>query len=154
LLNVQDPLLSLIEPVLSSNQVTLQIDVEDPDVRVRPNATVIIENNEGDDQVTLSVLVADLVSGKVVDLPYDTQTITVYVFFLNETDDEEELIVAAPSIVRLSSIPEPTPEPVIPVTPSEPMNVNLGVLVASVVGALAVGFVGVFVYSFRKMYIR
>jgi hypothetical protein len=150
LLNVQNPSLTLVEPVITTSQVTLRINVEDPDTRVKPNATIIIEDNEGDDQVTLSVLVSDLVAGKVVDLPYDSQSVTVYVFFLNATDDEKELIVEAPAIIRVSS----TPEPVIPVTPSEPIDLNLGVLVASVVGALAVGFVGVFVYSFRKMYLR
>jgi hypothetical protein len=154
LLNVQNPSLTLVEPVITTSQVTLRINVEDPDTRVKPNATIIIEDNEGDDQVTLSVLVSDLVAGKVVDLPYDSQSVTVYVFFLNATDDEKELIVEAPAIIRVSSTPEPTPEPVIPVTPSEPIDLNLGVLVASVVGALAVGFVGVFVYSFRKMYLR
>jgi hypothetical protein len=61
----------------------------------------------------------------------------------------------AESLVQTISLDETAPEqPVAPVTPREPSDISLGFVIVSILGTALIGFGGIFIYSFRKMYIR
>jgi hypothetical protein len=61
----------------------------------------------------------------------------------------------AESLVQTISLDETAPEqPVSPVTPRDPSDISLGFVIVSILGTALIGFGGIFIYSFRKMYIR
>jgi hypothetical protein len=65
---------------------------------------------------------------------------------LTFTTNAEPQTIELPTSISLRT-------PVVPVAP-EPSNGNPGVLIAAVIGTISIGFVGVFIYSFRRLYIR
>ena len=138
---------------VANQRASINLTLQDVDLTVTSTAEVIVCDRNSNACVTETRTVSELLAGTEVPLSFDEQTITVKLDYDLQTS-AGTLELSTRSITNVDQTPEPTPEPVIPVTPSEPIDLNLGVLVASVVGALAVGFVGVFVYSFRKMYLR
>ena len=165
-----EPELSLEAPVLEENRATIQIDVIDPERRTQTEAKIIISDDQSDEEVTITTTVSELVAGKVLDLPFETQTVTVYVYYIDVDEEEDELVVAAPSITRLSSPasspeptptpePEPTPEPAPEPTPEpapspEPGEVNIGAWILGLLGIGITAFAGILIYSFRSVYLR
>ncbi len=142
---------------VADEQVTINLTLVDVDLTVVSIAEVVVCDSNSDECVTETRTVSQLVAGTQIPLAFDEQTITVKLDYDVQTSAGTlELPTNAISLSEPTPepTPEPEPEPVPTDPPSEPIDLNLGVLVASVVGALAVGFVGVFVYSFRKMYLR
>jgi hypothetical protein len=138
---------------VSNQRASINLTLQDVDLTVISIAEVVVCDRNSNACVTETRTVSELLAGTEIPLSFDEQTITVKLDYDLQTS-AGTLELSTRAITLSDETPDPTPEPVIPVTPSEPIDLNLGVLVASVVAALAVGFVGVFVYSFRKMYLR
>jgi hypothetical protein len=76
--------------------------------------------------------------------PYNILTATGIAESLVQTFTLEEADPVDPVVV-----PEVVPE-----VPRDPSETNIGLVIISLLGVSVIGSVGVFIYSFRKMYIR
>jgi hypothetical protein len=134
---------------------TVTMTLEDADVTVVALADVVICDDASTDCVIETRRVSELLAGTQVQLPYEQQTITVKLDY--DVQTSVGVLEVVSTLINLSGPQAPTPTPTptpTPQPPSESLNVNVGVVIASVVGAIAVGFVGVFFYSFRSFYLR
>ena len=153
------PVPTLTEPTVSERTALIKVDLQDPDNTIQSRVEISICDQESSACTNEIRTASQVLAGTEVQLPYDNQSITIR--FTYDIDGENQ-VIEVPTIVRLSSpepepVPEPTPEPEPspePQPPREPLNVNLGVVIASVVGAVAVGFVGLFLVQFRRFYVR
>jgi len=142
------------------NQITtVTMTLEDADLTVLALADVIICDSESTDCVVETRRISELLAGTQVQLPYQQQTISVVLDYDVQTSTGS--LELSSRLINLNQTiepdpepePEPDPEPIVePTVPREPMDINIGIVVASVVGAVAVGFVGIFFYSFRRFY--
>lgn len=145
------PVLSLVTPSITNNTAVIQIRLTDVDNTINPSVEIDI-CDENSDSCTKEVrTVSQVLAGTEVELPYEDQTVTLR---LTYTTNAAPQTIELPTTISLRSpVVPPIPQPPTP-QPIEPINGNMGVVVASVIGTLAIGFVGVFIYSFRKMYIQ
>ena len=144
---------------LIDERVSLTLTLVDVDLTVVAIADVIICDANSANCVTEARTVSQLLAGTEVTLPYEEQTITVKLNYDIQTSAGSLEIESRLIAVNEPASPEPEPEPVpepepTPQPPREPLNVNLGVVVASIVGVVAAGVVGLFLFSFRRFYVR
>ncbi len=138
---------------VTNQRVTISLNLVDEDLTIIQNASVVLCDNDFSECITESRTITQLLAGTEVLLPYERQTITVRLDYDLQTSTGS--LELNSRLISLSETPEPEPEPIVePTVPREPLGINIGIVVASVVGAIAVGFVGVFFYSFRSFYLR
>jgi hypothetical protein len=147
-----------IEPSINNQRATVRIAVVDPDQTLGTVATIEICDLDSDACLSELRTIQQVIQGTEVSLPYTNQSITVKIDYdLQTTTNTLEILVASNLLSTPTTDPEPEPEPgpepiEEPTVPREPLDINVGIVVASVVGAVAVGFVGLFFYSFRRFY--
>ena len=140
------PVPSLVTPTVTDNKAVIQIALTDVDNTVSPNVEIDICDDNSDECTKEVRTVSQVLAGTEIDLPYDEQTVTLR---LTYTTNAEPQTIELPTSISLR-----TPEVPVAPEPSEPSNGNPGVLIAAVIGTISIGFVGVFIYSFRRLYIR
>jgi hypothetical protein len=131
---------------VTDNKAVIQIALTDVDNTVSPNVEIDICDDNSDECTKEVRTVSQVLAGTEIDLPYDEQTVTLR---LTYTTNAEPQTIELPTSISLR-----TPEVPVAPEPSEPSNGNPGVLIAAVIGTISIGFVGVFIYSFRRLYIR
>jgi hypothetical protein len=149
------PSASLTLGTIVNQRANLTLSLVDVDLTVVSIAEVVVCDANSSECVSESRTVSQLQAGTEVLLPYEEQTISIKLNYDLQTSTGS--LELSSRLINLSETPEPEPEPEPepieePTVPREPLDINIGVVVASVVGAVAVGFVGLFFYSFRRFY--
>lgn len=141
-----------LQPTVDNQRATIRIAVVDPDQTLGNVATIEICDLDSDACLSELRTIQQVIQGTEVALPYANQSVTVKIDYdLQTTTDTLEILVASNLLSTPST--DPVPEPIVePTVPREPLDINVGVVFVSVVGAIAVGFVGIFFYSFRRFY--
>jgi hypothetical protein len=148
------PTISLSRILTTKKTLEFSAVVVDPDNTITEVIDVTVCNQATEVCTIIERTIQELEDGVVIDVTEEGEysvSLSVPYNILTTTGN-------AVSELRLVTIstqePEPEPEPVQPIpTPREPMDLNFGLL-GSVLGVVAIGFIGVFFYSFRRFYVR
>jgi hypothetical protein len=143
------PIISIVNATVNDDLADIRISMTDLDSAITESVDLVVCSIENE-CITVKTTVNALLEGELIELPFEEQTITL-VFAYND-NFETKLINLQTSILTSSDAIRPEPEPA--PTPREPIDLNLGVILGSVLGAVALGFTGVFFYSFRRFYVR
>jgi len=135
---------------VTNQRATITLTLQDVDLTVLSVAQVLVCDSNSNACETETRTVSQLLAGTEVPLSFEQQTISVKLDYDVQTSTGR-LELSTRAIELIETPPGVTPEPVVP---REPLNLNVGVLIGSIVGVIGVGFGGVFIYSFRKMYLR
>ena len=142
---------------LMDNRVIVSAVIEDASNVVTDNITIVITDEVTNETQRISRTKAELIGGSEVDLSdYSNPTISLSVTYDNNGEllqlNTDEIVV-----VNLDVEPEPEPEPEPDPEPTPPMDstgLSMGEWILILVSVGIAGFIGVFIYSFRSVYLR
>ena len=154
-IQLREPSITIVPVVSEAGTISFSGTIDDPDDTITGPITIQICLEDGDECETIVRSVNELANGISVSKEPGAYTITLLANSNIGNGVVEISSSPLASVVPVIPEPEPAEDPVVtPVVPREPLNLDVGVLIASVAGVIVVGFTGLFFLSFRRFYVR
>ena len=143
------PTITLSPVVVRENSIEISAIVTDADSALEDVVDVNVCNTSDSICTTVQRSVSELQAGIKIDVQPGAYSVS-----LSAPYNILTTMGVAESLVRTISVESVPVQPVAPVPPREPLNIDLGFVIVSILGGSLIGLGVVFIYSFRKMYLR